>query len=210
VGLWRSVGYSQNGFFSESFIDEVAAAGRKDPHELRRHLLANSPRHLAVLELAAQKAGWGKPLPEGRFQGIAVVSSHATYVAQVAEVSVNRSAGTLKIHRVVCAVDGGRITNPDTITAQMQSAIVFGLTAALKGSITISRGRVEQSNFNNYQLLRMDEMPQVEAHIVETENPPGGIGEPAVPPIAPAVCNAIFAATGKRIRRLPIRAADFA
>ncbi len=210
VGLWRSVGYSQNGFFTESFIDEVAAAGRKDPYELRRRLLANSPRHLAVLELAAQKAGWGKPLPEGRFHGIAVVSSHATYVAEVAEVSVNRSAGTVKVHRVVCSVDGGRITNPDTITAQMQSAIVFGLTAALKGSITIARGRVEQSNFNNYQLLRMDEMPVVEVHILETENLPGGIGEPAVPPIAPAVCNAIFAATGKRIRRLPIRATDFA
>ena len=210
VGLWRSVGYSQNGFFTESFLDEVAAAGGKDPYELRRRLLANSPRHLAVLELAAEKAEWGKPLPEGRFRGIAVVSSHATYVAEVAEVSVNRTEGTVKVHRVVCAVDAGRITNPDTVTAQMQSAIVFGLTAALKGSITISRGRVEQSNFNNYRLLRIDEMPVVQVHILETENPPGGIGEPAVPPIAPAVCNAIFRATGKRIPRLPIRAADFA
>jgi isoquinoline 1-oxidoreductase beta subunit len=210
VGLWRSVGYSQNGFFTESLIDEVAAAASKDPYELRRRLLANSPRHLGVLELAAQKAGWGKPLPGGRFHGIAVVSSHATYVAEVAEVSVNRSEGAVKVHRVVCAVDCGRVTNPDTITAQMQSSIVFGLTAALKGAITIARGRVEQSNFNNYQMLRMDEMPVVEVHILETENPPGGIGEPAVPPIAPAVCNAIFAATGKRIRRLPIRAADFA
>ncbi len=209
VGFWRSVGYSQNAFFSESFLDELAAATRKDPYEFRRHLLQKSPRHLAVLDVAANKAGWGAALPAGRFRGIAVVSSHATYVAEVAEVSVD-SKGAVKVHRVVCAVDCGRMVNPDTIEAQMQSSIVFGLTAALKCAITIDRGRVEQSNFDNYQMLRMNEMPVVEVHIVPSDNPSGGVGEPAVPPIAPAVCNAIFAATGKRIRRLPIRAEDLA
>ena len=209
-GFWRSVGNSQNGFFSESFADEVAAASGKDPYEFRRHLLAKQPRHLAALELAATKAGWGKPLPAGRFRGIAVVNSFASYVAQVAEVSVNRSEGSVRVHRVVCAVDCGRTVNPDTIAAQMEGGIVFGLTAALKGAITIDRGRVEQSNFNDYDMLRMSEMPEVEVHIVPSQNPPGGIGEPGTPPIAPAVCNAIFAATGKRIRKLPISSGDLA
>ena len=209
VGFWRSVGHSQNAFFSECFLDEIAAASGKDPYELRRHLLAKQPRHLGALELAATKAGWGTPLPAGRFRGIAVMSSFGSYVAQVAEVSVNRSEG-VRVHRVVCAVDCGRTVNPDTIAAQMEGAIVYGLTAALKGAITIDRGRVEQSNFNDYEMLRLDEMPVVEVHIVPSDNPPGGVGEPGTPPIAPAVCNAVFAATGKRIRRLPVRAEDLA
>src|SRR5712692_3932164 len=209
VGFWRSVGHSQNAFFSECFLDEIAAAGGKDPYELRRRLLANQPRHLGALELAATKAGWGTPLPAGRFRGIAMMSSFGSYVAQVAEISVNRSEG-VRVHRVVCAVDCGRTVNPDTIAAQMEGAIVYGLTAALKGAITIDRGRVEQSNFNDYEMLRLDEMPVVEVYIVPSDNPPGGVGEPGTPPIAPAVCNAVFAATGKRIRRLPIRAEDLA
>lgn len=209
VGFWRSVGHSQNAFFSECFLDEIAAAGGKDPYELRRRLLAKQPRHLGVLELAAAKAGWGTPPPAGRFRGIAVMKSFESYVAQVAEISIAKDTG-VRVHRVVCAVDCGRVVNPDTVVAQMESAIVYGLTAALKGAITISRGRVEQDNFNDYDMLRINEMPVVEVHIVPSQNPPGGVGEPGTPPIAPAVCNAIFAATGKRIRRLPIRAEDLA
>jgi isoquinoline 1-oxidoreductase beta subunit len=208
VGFWRSVGASQNGFFAESFVDEMAAATGKDPFEFRRRLLARKPRHLGVLELAAKKAGWGTPLPGGRFRGIAVVQAFDTFVAEVAEISIDK--GSLRVHRVVCAVDCGRVVNPATIEAQMQGGIVFGLSAALKGEITIEAGRVQQSNFHDYELLRMNEMPQVEVHIVPSEAAATGCGEPGVPPIAPAVCNAIFAATGKRIRRLPVRKQDLA
>jgi len=210
VGFWRSVGNSQNGYITECFIDELAKAGGKDPFEFRRKLLANAPRHRGVLELAAAKAGWGQPLPAGRTRGIAVVESFASYVAEVAEVSVNRSSGEVRVHRVVCAIDCGRQVNPDIIAAQMESGIVYGLTAALKGQITIQNGRVEQSNFHNYEMLRLIEMPKVEVHIMPSKEAPGGVGEPGTPPIAPAVCNAIFEATGKRIRRLPIRAEDLA
>jgi isoquinoline 1-oxidoreductase subunit beta len=210
VGFWRSVGNSQNGFFSESFMDELAASGKKDPYELRRRFLNKAPRHLGVLELAAQTAGWDKPLPAGRFRGIAVLFAFESYAAQVVEISVNRSARTLKVHRVVCAVDVGRVVNPTNIVAQSESAVVYGLTAALHGAITISRGRVEQTNFNNYPMLRLDEMPTIEVHIVPSEEKPTGAGELSVPPVVPALCNAIFAATGKRIRRLPIRAEDLA
>jgi len=210
VGFWRSVGNSQNGYITECFIDELAKAGGKDPFEFRRKLLANAPRHRGVLELAAAKAGWGQPLPAGRTRGIAVVESFGSHVAEVAEVSVNRSSGQVGVHRVVCAIDCGRQVNPDIIAAQMESGIVFGLTAALKGQITIHNGRVEQSNFHDYELLRLNEMPKVEVHIVPSLESPGGVGEPGTPPIAPAVCNAIFAATGKRVRRLPIRAEDLA
>ena len=210
VGFWRSVGNSQNGFFSESFMDELADAGKKDPYELRRRLLDKAPRHLGVLELAAQKAGWDKPLPAGRFRGIAVLFAFQSYGAQVVEISVDRKARTLKVHRVVCAVDVGRVVNPANIVMQTESAVVYGLTAALHDQITISRGRVEQTNFNNYPMLRIDEMPLIEVHIVPSEEKPTGAGELSVPPVAPALCGAIFAATGKRIRRLPIRPEDLA
>ena len=210
IGFWRSVGASQNGFFLESFIDEIAAAGKKDPYALRRRLLAKSPRHLAALETAAEKAGWGAPLPADRFRGIAVVSSYFGYVAQVIEISVDRKARTLKVHRVVCALDCGRIVNPASIDAQVKSSVVYGLTAALRGAITIERGRVLQKNFNDYQVLRIHEMPVVDVHIIPSEEAPTGAGEFTLPPVAPALCNAIFAATGNRVRRLPIHPEDLA
>ena len=203
VGFWRSVNNSFNAFAVETFIDELAAAAKVDPFEYRRGLLANAPRHRGVLELAAAKAGWGTPPPAGRSRGIAVHKSFESFVAQVAEISVS-PAGEVRVHRVVCAIDCGMFVNPDTIEAQMQSGIVFGLTAALKGAITIDRGRVQQSNFHDYEMLRLADTPVVEVHIVPSNEAPGGVGEPGTPPIAPAVCNAIFAATGKRIRKLPI------
>ena len=210
IGFWRSVGASQNGFFLESFIDEIATAGKKDPYELRRRLLAKSRRHLAVLDAAAQNAGWGKPLPADRFRGIAIVTSYDGYVAHVIEISVNRKERTLKVHRVVCALDCGLIVNPSSIQAQARSSIVYGLTAALHGAITIEGGRVQQNNFNDYKMLRFDEMPEVEVHIVPSMDEPTGAGEFVVPPVAPALCNAIFAATGRRVRRLPVRPEDLA
>jgi isoquinoline 1-oxidoreductase beta subunit len=203
VGFWRSVNNSFNAFAVESFIDECAAAAKVDPFEYRRGLLTNAPRHRGVLELAAAKAGWGTPAPAGRARGIAVFKSFESFVAQVAEVSVS-PAGEVRVHRVVCAVDCGQYVNPTTIEAQMQGGIVYGLTAALKGAITIDKGRVQQSNFNDYEMLRLAEMPVVEVYIVPSNEAPGGVGEPGTPPIAPAVCNAIFALTGKRIRKLPI------
>jgi isoquinoline 1-oxidoreductase subunit beta len=185
-------------------MDEVAAAGGKDPVELRRKLLAQNPRLLGVLELAAQKADWGKPLPSGRYRGIAVVNNVGSYTAQIAEVSVNQ--GKVRVHRMICAVDCGHVVNPAIVEQQIRSAVVYGLTAALKGQITIDKGRVEQANFNQYDMLRIDEAPVVEVHFVASTQNPGGIGEAGVPAVAPAVCNAVFAATGKRIRKLPIRA----
>jgi len=202
VGFWRSVGNSQNGFFAEGFVDELAHAAGADPYEFRRGLLAKAPRHLGVLELAATKAGWGTPPPAGRARGIAVVHSFGSYVAQVAEVSIEN--GKVRVHRVTCAVDCGIVVNPDTVEAQMQSAIVFGLTAALYGKSTVENGAVVQGNFDTYPMLRINEMPQVDVHIVSSTEPPSGVGEPGTPPIAPAVVNAIFALTGQRIRTLPI------
>lgn len=203
VQWWRSVGHSHTGFAVESFIDEMAAAAGRDPYAFRLALLAGRPRHRGVLNLAAEKAGWGTPPPAGRYRGIAVSESFGSFVAQVAEVSVAPS-GALRVHRVVCAVDCGSVVNPGIVEAQMESGIVYGLTAALYGEITIRNGRVEQGNFDTYPLLRIGEMPVVETYIVPSREAPGGVGEPGTPPIAPAVANALFAATGIRIRRLPI------
>jgi isoquinoline 1-oxidoreductase subunit beta len=183
-------------------MDELAHAGGKDPVELRRRLLKDNPRLLGVLDLAAQKSDWGKPAPSGHYRGIAVVNNVGSYTAQVAEVSVN--SGKVRVHRVVCAVDCGHVVNPAILEQQMRSAVIYGLTAALKGQITIDKGRVQQNNFNQYDMLRIDEAPVVEVHIVPSTQNPGGIGEAGVPAIAPAVTNAIFAATGKRLRKLPI------
>ncbi len=202
VGYWRSVGPSQNTFFAESFVDEMAVAGGKDPVEFRRRLLAKVPRLLGVLDLAAEKAGWGKPLPAGRYRGVAVGNNLGSFNAQVVEVSMDK--GKPRVHRVVCAIDCGQAVNPAGVVQQIQGGIVYGLSA-LKGGITIDRGRVQQGNFHQYEVLRIDEMPVVEVHLVPSHANPGGIGEASTPAIAPAVANAIFAATGKRIRSLPIR-----
>ncbi len=207
VGFWRSVGNSHNAFYIESFIDEIAHATRTDPYEFRSELLASNPRHRAVLEMAATKAGWGKPLPDHRFRGIALHESFGSIVAEVAEVSVS-DEGRLRVHRVVCAVDCGHVVNPATVEAQMEGGIVYGLTAALKGEITLKAGRVVQGNFHDYEMLTQAEMPAVEVHILESGAALGGVGEPGTPPIFAAVTNAIFAATGKRIRSLPIRKHD--
>lgn len=200
---WRSVGSSHTAFATECFLDELAQAAGKDPFEYRRALLAGEPRHLAVLELAAAKAGWGTPLAAGKGRGIAVHESFHSFVAQVAEVTIG-AKGVIKVDRVVCAVDCGIAVTPDVVRAQMEGAIAFGLSAALFGEITIKDGAAGQSNFHDYRCLRMNEMPKVEVHIVPSPERPTGVGEPGVPPVAPALANAIFAATGKRIRKLPI------
>ena len=205
VGFWRSVGHSENAFVVESFIDELAHAAGADPYRFRRGLLAGEPRHLRVLDLAAEKAGWGTPAAGGRHRGVAVHASFGSLCAQVVEVSV--SGAKVRVHRVVCAIDCGLVINPDIVTAQMESAVVFGLSAALKQEVRFRKGRVQERNFHQYRMLRMHEMPVVEVHIVPSQESPQGAGEPGLPPIGPAVANAIFAATGKRIRRLPIEAA---
>jgi len=201
---WRSVGHSHTAFAVESFIDELAHAAKKDTLEYRRDLLPADSRERRALDLAAEKFGWGKPLPKGHAAGLAVHQSFGSYVAQIAEVSIDDKK-QIKVHRVVCAIDCGPIVNPLTIEAQMQSGIAFGLSAALHSEITFKDGKVEQSNFNNYQVLRLNEMPKVEVHIVPSTDKMGGVGEPGTPPIAPAVANAVFAATGKRLRQLPLR-----
>jgi len=203
---WRSVGHSHTAFVMESFVDELARAEQLDPLEYRRRLLKGHPRHLGVLNLAAEKAGWGTPLSEGRFRGIAVHESFGSFVAQVAEVSVENKQ--IHVHRVVCAVDCGICVNPAGVAAQMESGVVFGLSAALYGELRFKEGRVQQSNFHDYPLLRLHEMPRVETHMVPSAEKSGGVGETGTPPIAPAVANAVFAATGKRLRRLPLRLAE--
>ena len=205
VWFWRSVGHSQNAFFIESFIDELAHAAKADPLKYRLALLEQHPRARGVLTLAAEKAGWGRPAPKGRHRGIAMAESFGSFVAEVAEVSVGQD-GAIKVHRVTAAVDCGQTVNPQTIARQIEGAIVYGLSAALYGRISFKDGRVEQSNFHDYPVLRLNEMPKVDVHIVQSGEAPGGIGEPGTPPIAPAVANAIFAATGKRLRQLPFDA----
>jgi isoquinoline 1-oxidoreductase beta subunit len=203
TAFWRSVGPSHNVFVTESFIDELAAAAKQDPVAYRRVLLDKTPRARAVLDLATQKAAWGKPLPEGVGRGVSVQFAFATYLAQVAEVEVSKD-GSVRVRRVVCAVDCGTVVNPDTVKAQIQSAVIFGITAALHGEITLKNGRVEQSNFHDYQMLRINEAPAIEVHIVNSTEAPGGMGEAGTSAVAPAITNAIFAATGKRIRKLPV------
>lgn len=209
-GFWRSVGASQNGFFRECFIDEVAAAAKKDPYEFRRDLLQNNPRNLGVLNLAAEKGNWGKPLPAGRYRGIAVVEAFNTYVAEVVEISMDKDKN-VKVHNVVVAVDLGQPVNPAIIEQQVRGGVVYGLSQGLKGEITIDKGRVVQGNFDTFEVLRMNEMPHVEVYITDSHlTPPTGMGEPAVPPVTPAVYNAIFAATGKRVRKMPYRPDELA
>ena len=224
IDKWRSVGNSHNAFAVETFLDDVASAAGRDPYQFRRALLmkdprdkpmqlvapdrmkpslfAKFPRDRRVLELAAEKSGWGTPLPHGRGRGLAVHYSFRTSVAQVAEITVG-SDGGVKVDRVVCAVDCGVAINPDVIRAQMEGGVAFGLSAILYGAITLKNGKVEQSNFDDYRMLRIDEMPKVEVHIVPSTEAPTGVGEAVVPPIGPAMSNAIFAATGKRVRTLP-------
>ena len=206
VLYWRSVGSTHNAYSTEAFIDEIAAATRQDPIAFRLALLKDHPRHRAVLETVRDHSGWGTPLPQGRARGVAVAESFHSYVAQIAEVSVGDNG--VKVHRVVCAVDCGIAVNPDVVKAQMEGGIGFGLGAILKGAITLDAGRVEQTNFDGYEVLRIDEMPVVEVHIVPSTENPTGVGEPGVPPIGPAVANAVAAATGKRVRVLPFSRND--
>ena len=208
VGYWRSVSHAFNAFANESFVDEMAAAAGKDPYAYRMDMLAKQPRFAKVLKMAADKAGWGKKLPAGRTLGIALMEGYDTYMAQVAEISVKNNV--IRVHRVTVAADLGHMVNPDTVEAQIQSSIMFGLTAALSGNITLEKGRVQQSNFNDYPILRMNEAPKIDVLLVTSTEKPGGIGEPATALIAPAVANALFKATGKRVRQLPMSAENIA
>jgi isoquinoline 1-oxidoreductase beta subunit len=201
VGYLRSVSHAPNCFAIESSVDEIAALVSKDPIEFRSELLAGKPRHLQVLKVVADRSGWGHA-PKGHFQGIAFMEGYTSHIAQVAEVSVE--AGELKIHKLTCVIDCGQTVNPRIVESQLESGIVYGLTAALWGDVTLRGGRVQQSNFNDYRVLRLNELPVLDVHVIKSDAPPGGVGEAAVPPVAPSICNAIFAATGKRLRKLPI------
>jgi isoquinoline 1-oxidoreductase beta subunit len=203
TAFWRSVGPSHNVFVTESFIDEMAAAAKQDPVVYRRSLLDKSPRAKAVLDLAAEKAGWGQPLPKGSGRGVSLQFVFGSYMANVAEVEVSKE-GAVRIRRVVSAIDCGTVVNPNTVQAQIQSGIIFGATAALYGEITLKNGRVEQSNFDSYQMIRMNEAPVIEVHVVKSAEPPGGMGETGTSAIVPAIANAIYAATGKRLRKMPV------
>jgi isoquinoline 1-oxidoreductase subunit beta len=203
TAFWRSVGPSHNVFVVESFIDELAAAAKQDAVAYRRALLDKSPRAKAVLDRVAQKAGWGQPLPQGSGRGVSLQFAFGSYQAQVAEVEVSK-AGTVRLRRVTCAMDCGTVVNPDTVQAQLQSGIIFGATAALFGEITLKNGRVEQSNFDTYQMVRMEDAPVIEIDVVKSAEPPGGMGETGTSAIVPAIANAVFAATGKRLRKMPI------
>jgi isoquinoline 1-oxidoreductase beta subunit len=204
TGFWRSVAHSNNPFFRESFIDEIAHAGGHDPYELRRKLLADAGKDLAVLDAAAKTAGWGEPLPDGVHRGIAVQDGYGSYNASVVEASVD-DQDMLKIHRVVMALDPGYVVNPDSVRAQIEGCMIYGLTAALYGEITIEDGRVVQSNFHDYQMMRLAETPPIEIVLVPSGGFWGGVGEPSNIAMTPALANAIFAATGKRIRSLPLK-----
>jgi len=205
-GAWRSVDHSQHGFFTEAFFDEVAEAAGKDPYLLRRELLSNKPRHRKLLDLVAEKAGWDQPMPEGRGRGISLQESFGSLVAQVVEVTVDK--GEVAVDRVVVAVDPGFAVSPDGLTAQMESGVIFGLSAALYGEISIEDGRVVQSAYKDYPVVRMVDAPAIETHIVNSGESWGGAGEPGTPGVAPALANAIFQATGTRIRQLPVSRYD--
>ncbi|HKC51410.1 MAG TPA: xanthine dehydrogenase family protein molybdopterin-binding subunit [Myxococcota bacterium] len=205
TGFWRGVGPTHNMFVVESFVDELAAAAKADPVEYRRGLLGKAPRARAVLDLAAKAAGWGSPLPAGRGRGVALLYSEwDTYVAQIAEVEVSKK-GEVRVHRVVCAVDCGTVINPDTVKAQIEGGVIFGISGALWGEITLKNGRVQQSNFTDYRVLRMNESPEIEVHLVQSSEAPGGVGELGTAATAPALANAVFAVTRKRLRQLPLR-----
>jgi isoquinoline 1-oxidoreductase subunit beta len=204
TGFWRSVGPSHNVFVVESFIDELAAAAKEDPVAFRRAMLDKNPRAKAVLDLVAEKSGWGTPLPKGRGRGVSLQFAFGSWQAQVAEVEVSPKDGSVRVHRVTCAMDCGTVVNPNTVQAQLQSGIMFGTTAALYGEITLKNGRVEQTNFDTYQILRINEAPTVDVHLIVSSEPPGGMGETGTSAVVPAIANAVFAATGKRLRKMPV------
>jgi isoquinoline 1-oxidoreductase beta subunit len=204
LGFWRAVSHNMNAFANESFIDELAATAGKDPYAYRMALLKNQPRYANVLKLAADKAGWGKALPAGRFRGMSLMEGYDTYMAQIAEISMKD--GSVVVHRVTVAADLGHMVNPDTVEAQIQSSIIFGMGAGLMQEITLDKGRIQQTNYNNYPVVRMNESPKIDIVLVQSKEKPGGIGEPATALIVPAIANAVFAATGKRVRKLPMTA----